>query len=92
MTKKHHLNAVKSTRFDRFFMTHKRYIKQPLLEGDSEKDFQATLNAIYKQQMLQLLNFLNNEPMRYQELIVIDERASQISNYFGLMKVYNVMS
>ena len=41
--------------------------------------------------MLQLINFLNFEPMRYQELILVDEN-SQISNFFGLRKVYKVMS
>jgi len=29
-------------------MTHKRFIKQPMLEGDPEKDLKTTLNTIYE--------------------------------------------
>ena len=91
MKKKHKFFTVKPTKISQFLMTFKRFIKQPLLIGDSERDMQTTLNTIYEQQMLQLINFLNEEPMRYQELIVINEK-SEVINFFGLRKVYKIFN
>jgi hypothetical protein len=50
------------------------------------------LNTIYEQQMLQLLNFVSNEALRYQELILINKETSEVVNYFGLRKVFKVIS
>ncbi len=40
--------------------------------------------------MLQLINFLNTEPMRYQELILVNEN-DEIINFFALKKHYRII-